>query len=198
MALQYWCDVSLQAFSTSRDDQNTTEMLAPHAQESPSSVSMADILATPILGTSCDEYMDMHCCSMMLHHETDLEQTSLLQPSVQPFVALMPTDSLTDANLSTGSAYGDRSDPGSGFIATDVHTFMQDSDLRLSSTAYTDHEPHIITSHTAPQISHSTSTIQPLIHNLEADSDWELYQHIVCSIKFITLPDGWLSNMWIQ
>lgn len=107
----------------------------------------------------------------MLHHETelDLEQTSLLQPSVQPFVALMPIDSLTDANLSTGSADGICSDPGSG-LGTDVDTFMQDSDQQFSSTAYTDHviELQIIASHTAPQISHSTSTIQPLIHNLEA------------------------------
>ena len=90
----------------------------------------------------------------MLHHEPNLEQTSLLQPSVQLFIALMPIDS--DANLSSGVAYGpgNRSDPRLG---TDVDTlkFMQDSDQQFSSTACTDHEPQIITSltSTAPQIS---------------------------------------------
>ena len=160
--LRYWLHyvekfgvmlISLQDLSTSRDNPNTTEIQA--LQESPSSASMADTytLATPI-STSCNEYnLDMYCCSM-LHHEPNLEQTSLLQPSVQLFVALMPIDS--DTNLSSGVAYGpgNCSDPRLG---TDVDTFMQDSDQQFSSTACTDHEPQIITSltPTAPQISPS-------------------------------------------
>ena len=103
--------------------------------------------------------MGMHYGSM-LHHEPDLEQTSLLQPSVQPFVVLMPTDS--DASLSIGSAGGNpRSDPGSG-LGTDVDVlFMQGSNRLVSSTACTEPQFETNTSRTAPQIYHiNTSTIQ--------------------------------------
>ena len=95
----------------------------------------------------------------MLHPGPDVEQASLLQPTVQHFVALMPIDS--DATLSTGSACGNpRSDPGSGTDADVDVLFMQDSDRQYSCTAYTDHEPQIITSLTAPPqiIYHNTST----------------------------------------
>ena len=139
--------VSLQSFSMTRDDQNITETLA--LQDSP--LAGLDYIATPIsVSTSCDEHLaNMHYCSM-LHEPPGREQTSLLQPTIQHFVALMPKNS--EAN----SPCTERSCSGSGF-ETDVGVSMQESgefDQEFPGTE------QIIISLTATQISDSASWLK--------------------------------------